>query len=239
MRKRGKYGRLSEADRLEVGARIRSGQTHAEIAAAVGCSTKSVRRLLNRTGGLPPRGRNRSPRHLTVAEREEISRGLKAGDSYRSITVRLGRAPSTISREVSANGSRERYRAWRAEERAAGKARHPKVSKLARSPRLRRKVERLLAERWSPQQIAHRLRLDHPSDPEMRVSHETIHQSLYVQTRGALGKEPRVPRTGPDAKGGARVTGPGGAAEHMVSVPSGRQARIGRYGPGGKGPGPR
>ena len=114
MRQREKYGRLSEADRLEIGDRIRNGQTHAETAAAVGCSTKSVQRLLQRTGGLAPRGRHRSPHHLTVAEREEISRGLKAGDSYRLIAGRLGRAPSTISREVAANGSRERYRAWRA-----------------------------------------------------------------------------------------------------------------------------
>ena len=208
MRKRGKYGRLSEADRLDVGARIRSRQTHAKIAAAVGCSTKSVQGLLNCTGGLPLRGRNRSPLHLTVAEREEISRGLRAGDSYRSIAGRLGRGPSTLSREVSANGSRERYRAGRAEEWAAGKTRRPKVAKLARSPRLRRKVERLLAERWSPQRIAHCLRLDHPSDPEMRVSHETIYQPLYVQTRDALRKElTAYLRTG-RREDGRRGTGP-------------------------------
>ncbi len=189
MRRREEHGRLSEGDRLEVGDRIKSGQTHAEVAVAVGCSTKSIQRLLIRTGGLAPRGRNRSPLHLTTAEREEISRGLRAGDSCRAIARRLGRAPSTISREVAANSSRKRYRAWRAERRAAEKAHRPKVAKLARCPRLRRKVEGLLAERWSPQQIAHRLRLDHPSDSEMRVSHETIYQSLYVQTRGALRKE--------------------------------------------------
>ena len=134
MRRREKYGRLSEADRLEIGDRIWSGQTHAEAAAAVGCSTKSIQRLLTRTGGLAPRGRNRSPRQLTVAEREEISRGLRAGDSFRVIARRLGRAPSTISREVAANGSRQRYRAWRGERRAAEKARRPKVAKLARCP---------------------------------------------------------------------------------------------------------
>ena len=134
MRRREKYGRLSEADRLEIGDRIWSGQTHAEAAAAVGCSTKSIQRLLTRTGGLAPRGRNRSPRQLTVAEREEISRGLRAGDSFRVIARRLGRAPSTISREVAANGSRQRYRAWRGERRAAEKARRRKVAKLARCP---------------------------------------------------------------------------------------------------------
>ena len=85
MRRREKYGRLSEKDRLEIGDRIWSGQTHAEAAAAVGCSTKSIQRLLTRTGGLAPRGRNRSPCQLTVAEREEISRGLRAGDSFRVI----------------------------------------------------------------------------------------------------------------------------------------------------------
>ncbi|WP_420636633.1 IS30 family transposase [Candidatus Palauibacter sp.] len=219
MRQREKYGRLSEADRVEIGDRIKNGQTHAEVAAAVGCSTKSVQRLLIRTGGLAPRGRNRSPHHLTVAEREEISRGLKAGDSYRLIAGRLGRAPSTISREVAANGSRERYRAWRAERRASGKARRPKVAKLARCPRLRRKVERLLAERWSPRQIAHRLRLDHPSDPEMRVSHETIYQSLYVQTRGALRKElTAYLRTGRTRRRSPRHRPGEGRLKGMVSI---------------------
>lgn len=217
MRQRGKYG-LS-TDRIEVGAWIRGGQTHAEIAVAVGCSTKSVQRLLNRTGGLPLRGRHRSPLHLIVAEREEISRGLKAGESYRAIAGSLGRAPSTISREVTANGSRARYRAWRAEERAAGKARRPKVAKLVRHPRLRRKVEHLLAERWSPQQIAHRLRLDHPSDPDMRVSHETIYQSLYVQTRGALRKElTAYLRTGRTRRRSPRHRPGEGRLKDMVSI---------------------
>ena len=158
MRRRGKYGRLNEADRLEIADRIRGGQTHAEVAAAIRCSTKSIQRLLNRTGGLTLRARNRSPRQLSAAKREETSRGLKAGDSYRAIARHLGRAPSTISREVAANGSRQRYRAWRTERRAAVKARRPKLAKLARCPRLRRTVERLLAERRSPEHIAHRLR---------------------------------------------------------------------------------
>ena len=219
MRQRGKYGRLIEADRLEIADRIRGGQTHAEVAAAIGCSTKSIQRLLNRIGGLTPRARNRSPRQLTAAEREEISRGLKAGDSYRAIAMRLGRAPSTISREVAANGSRQRYRAWRAERRAAVKARRPKVAKLARCPRLRRKVERLLAERWSPEQIAHRLRIDHPSDPEMWVSHETIYQSLYVQTRGALRKElTAYLRTGRTRRRSPRHRPGEGRLKAMVSI---------------------
>ena len=189
MRPREEHGRLSRSDRLEIRERIRAGQTHAEIASAIGCSTKSVQRLLVRTGGYPPRRRVRSPLRLTVGEREEISRGLKAGDSFRAIARRLNRAPSTISREVVANGSRNRYRAWRAERRARRMARRPKTAKLARNPRLRAKVERWLAQRWSPEQIAHRLKLEHPDGPEMHVSHETIYRSLFVQARGALRKE--------------------------------------------------
>jgi len=159
------------------------------VAAAVDCSTKSIQRLLKRTGGLPPRVSTRSPLRLSPAEREEISRGLLVGESLRRIADRLERAPSTVSRDVAVNGGRRRYRAWRAEAAASRRARRPKAAKLVRSPRLRREVERLLDERWSPQQIAHRLRLDHPDDQEMRVSHETIYQSLFVQARGALRKE--------------------------------------------------
>jgi IS30 family transposase len=159
------------------------------VAVVVGCSTKAIQRLLNRTGGLPLRLRDRSPLRLSAAEREEISRGLLVGESVRRIAGRLKRAPSTVSREVVRNGGRRRYRAWRAEAGVSRRARRPKVAKLARSPRLRHEVERLLAERWSPQQIAQRLRLAHPDDQEMRVSHETIYQSLFVQGRGALRKE--------------------------------------------------
>ena len=190
MRGRPDYGkRLSDAERLEIRTRIAAGATHWETAEAVGCSTKAVQRLLKRTGGLPPRTVARSSLRLSLCEREEISRGLKAGDSYRALARRLDRAPSTVSREVAANGSRSGYRAWRAERRAVQEARRPRVTKLARCPRLREQVERLLAQRWSPEQIAHRLALDHPLDPEMRVSHETIYRSLFVQTRGALRKE--------------------------------------------------
>ena len=122
---------------------------------------------------------------------------MQDGASCRAIAARLGRSPSTVAREVSANGGRQRYRAWRADEAAVRRARRPKVPRLLRFPRLRTAVERLLAARWSPQQIAHRLAMDHPDDPEMRVSHETIYQSLFVQTRGALRRElTRFLRTG-------------------------------------------
>lgn len=181
--------RLSAGERSKIRAQIAAGKTHWEVAEAVGCSTKTVQRLLVKTGGFPARARGRSPLRLSLAEREEISRGLRAGESYRAIARRLGRAPSTVSREVGAQGSRSGYRAWRAERRALEAARRPKVPKLARNALLRAEVERPLAQRWSPEQIARRLALDHPNDPEMRVSHETIYRSLFVQTRGALRKE--------------------------------------------------
>lgn len=190
MPSRGDHGRrLSAAERSEIRTRVAAGQTHWEVAEAVGCSTKTVQRLLVKTGGLASRSRPRSPHRLSLAEREEISRGLRAGESYRAIARRLGRAPSTVSREVAAHGSRTGYRAWRGERRAFQAARRPKVPRLVRNDRLRAEVERRLAQRWSPEQIARRLALDHPDDPAMRVSHETIYRSLFVQTRGALRKE--------------------------------------------------
>ncbi|MDP2584402.1 MAG: IS30 family transposase [Candidatus Palauibacterales bacterium] len=186
----GDHGRrLSRRERSEIRARIAAGETHWEAAEAVDCSTKTVQRLLVKTGGLPSRARPRSPLRLSLAEREEISRGLRAGDSCRAIARRLGRAPSTVSREVAAHGSRVGYRAWRADEQAVRAARRPKIPKLARHPLLRAEVERRLAQRWSPQQIARRLALVFPDDPEMRVSHESICRSLFVQARGALRKE--------------------------------------------------
>jgi IS30 family transposase len=177
------------AERREIQQRVATGETFAAVAAAVGCSTKSIQRHFVGTGGLAPRVQVRSPLRLSLAEREEISRGLRAGDSRRAIARHLGRAPSTVSRDVGPNGGRPGYRAWQAERRAIRDARRPKVAKLAHCPRLRAVVERRLAQRWSPQQIAHRLRLDHPAEPEMRVSHETIYRSLFVQARGALRHE--------------------------------------------------
>jgi IS30 family transposase len=190
MRHRGDSGnRLSNAERLDIRRRVAAGERFETAAAAVGCSTKSIQRLVVRHGGLRPRATPRSPLRLSLSEREEISRGLTSGWAMRTIAKQLGRAPSTVSREVAVNGGRRRYRAWQAEETSARRARRPKPAKLVRYPRLRREVERLLAQRWSPQQIAHRLVHDHPEDQEMRVSHETIYRSLFVQARGALRKE--------------------------------------------------
>jgi IS30 family transposase len=170
-----------------------------------------VQRLLVKTGGVKPRAKPQSALRLSLPEREEISRGLLAGESCRCIAARLGRSPSTVSREVAFDGRRERYRAWRADARARRRSRRPKPPKLLASPRLRREVERRLQLRWSPQQIAARLVLDYPDDPEMRVSHETIYQSLFVQGRGALRKElTRCLRTGrAQRRPQGRITGAG------------------------------
>jgi IS30 family transposase len=148
-----------------------------------------VRRVAEVDGLWRPPTRARPRLRLSLVEREEISRGLRAGESLRSIAARLGRAPSTVSREVARGGAPAGYRAWRAEWLAARRARRPKQRKLAANPELRLRVETLLAERWSPAQISARLRHDHAHQPEMWVSPETIYQSLFVQGRGALRSE--------------------------------------------------
>jgi IS30 family transposase len=211
--------RLTCAERLELQRRVRAGETHEGAATALGCSAKSVQRLLVKTGGVKPRSTPQSALRLSLPEREEISRGLLAGDSCRVIARRLGRAPSTVSRDVAEAGHRERYRAWRAEETAHRRAHRPKIAKLIAVPRLRCAVERGLRHRWSPQQITARLALDYPDDLEMRVSHETIYQSLFVQGRGALRQElTRCLRTGrAQRRPLGRATG-AGQLQHMVLI---------------------
>jgi IS30 family transposase len=153
--------------------------------------------FLRETGGVKRQSPRRAERSLTVTEREEISRGVAAGKSCRSIAAGLGRSPSTVSREVARNGGRSRYRAQAADAAALRRAKRPKPAKLVLQPCLRAVVEEKLALRWSPQQIAGWLPLAHPEDPVMRVSHETIYLSLFVQSRGALRKElQRCLRTG-------------------------------------------
>ena len=154
-----------------------------------GVSRHAVLRQIRRLKRRPRQERQRSPLRLSSAEREEISRGLAAGESIRSIASRLGRAPSTVSREVSVNGGARRYRACTADRAAVRRARRPKASKLATCQRLRLVVEEKLEERWSPEQISGWLDRHFPHDPEMHVSHETIYMSLFVQARGALRKE--------------------------------------------------
>jgi IS30 family transposase len=128
------------------------------------------------------------PGRLTVAEREEISLALRRGATLSAIAAELGRAVSTISREVAANGGRDDYRAWRAHEQAHRRSLRPKVRKLA-SPELAGQVTRWLNKWWSPKEISRRLRLEYPDDPMMWVSHETIYKTLFVQGRGELRRE--------------------------------------------------
>jgi len=217
--------RLTAAERLELQCRVRAGATYAAAAVLVGCSAKSVQRLLVKTGGVKSRVRPRSPLRLSLAEREEISRGVLAGASCRHIAAGLGRAPSTVSREIASHGQTG-YRAWRADDRAHQRTRRPKPEKLAEHRRLRREVEQGLARRWSPQQIAARLVVDYPDDPEMRVSHETIYRSLFVQGRGALRRElTRCLRTGrAQRRPRGRANGQG-QLQHMVLL-SARPAEV-------------
>ena len=178
------------SEERELILRLRAGGLgRMEVVAATGRSRATVDRVVAEAGGLPPRRGGRSDGALSLEEREEISRGLRAGQSFRAIARLLQRAPSSISREVNNNGGCDAYRAWAGERHAYAMAARPKQAKLAQFPELGELVERWLKRRWSPQQIANRLRLELPDQPEMWVSHETIYQSLYVQSRGALRKE--------------------------------------------------
>jgi IS30 family transposase len=178
---------LSPAERKQVAARLRAGAAIEELAAELGCSGRTIRRI--RAEWALRRRPGRSELRLSFAERERISRGLASGESARAIAAELGRAASTITREIERCGGRRRYRALAAERRAAERSRRPKPTKLARSERLRCVVEQGLRRRWSPQQIAARLRRDHPGDEELRISHETIYKALYVQSRGELRRQ--------------------------------------------------
>jgi len=149
----------------------------------------SVQRILSVTGGIRPPPRCRSRLSLTLAEREDISRGLVAGHSFRSIAASLGRAPSTVSREVTRNGGRRRYRANKADQAAWDRSQRPKRCKLVKNRALARIVAKKLKQLWSPEQIAGWLKRTYPDDENFQVSHETIYRSLYIQARGALKKE--------------------------------------------------
>jgi IS30 family transposase len=184
------YRRFSPADEDEIWARLRAGHAARPTARALGLTAGGVRAYLVRCGGIRPAPRRRSAGRLSLGEREEISRGLAAGLSLRSIAAGLGRAPSTISREVAAQGGQGGYRAAPADQLAWARARRRKACKLATRPALRAiVVEKLKQEQWSPQQIAGWLKTTYPDDPEMQVSHETIYRTLFIQSRGALRRE--------------------------------------------------
>jgi len=180
---------LTVQEKAEIWRGYRAGNSLRSISRTLGRSIEPLRSLVASTGGRPPVVPRRSGLRLSLAEREEISRGVVAGDSCRLIAGRLRRAPSTVSRELSSNGGRQHYRACQAEQAAWGRARRPKPAKLLSSPQLRQVVEAKLVSRWSPQQIAGWLARTYGGDREMQVSHETIYMSLFVQPRGALRKE--------------------------------------------------
>jgi transposase, IS30 family len=186
----GKWRKIGPAEQREIWDRIGAGENLSSVGRHLGRHSSAIHMLLQRTGGARPReALPRSSRLLSLTEREEISRGLASGQSLRRIAATLGRAPSSISREVERNGGRVTYRAQAAERAARERGRRPKVAKLSRCPRLGAVVEAKLEKKWSPQQIATWLPGAYPNDPEMRVSHETIYMSLFVQGRGALRKE--------------------------------------------------
>jgi IS30 family transposase len=173
----------------QIWVRLRAGEAAKPTARELGLSTGTVRAYLVRCGGIRPAPRRRARGRLSMAEREEISRGLAAGHSIRRIAADLSRAPSTICREVKTNGGTRRYRAAKADRDAWARATRPKRCKLAGSPVLRAIVEERLQRRWSPEQIAGWLKLTYPTSLEMQVSHESIYRTLYVQSRGALRRE--------------------------------------------------
>jgi transposase, IS30 family len=181
--------RLSELEKWRIAELASQGWPTRLIGKEIGRAHNAVARHLRVMRRPPAREPMRSPLRLAHTEREEISRGLAGGESFGAIARRLARSPSTVSREVAANGGRRRYRACGADKAAVRRARRPKRSKLASCDRLRTAVEAKLELRWSPQQISGWLVETFPDDPEMRVSHETIYVSLFVQARGALRKE--------------------------------------------------
>jgi IS30 family transposase len=169
--------------------RYKAGDSVWSIARSFDRYSSSIHGYLSRTGGIRPPERKRHNRCLSLGEREEISRGIVAGLSIRTIASDLGRAPSTISREIGRNGGLESYRANQADQDAWERAKRPKSCKLVLNRPLCRRVERKLERKWSPQQIAGWLKREYPGDDWNQVSHETIYRSLFIQARGAFKKE--------------------------------------------------
>ena len=194
-------------------AALQRGEFITDAAAEVGTYRKKGTRWVAAAGGVRPRrGRDLKRRCLTFSEREEIALCRARGESIRCIARRLGRSPSTVSRELRRNADRRGggYRATTAHALAYERASRPKPAKLATNLALRAKVEQDLSQRYSPEQIAGRLRVEFPGQPEMWVSTETIYQSLYVQSRGALRRElTRCLRTGRALR--QRAVGPASA----------------------------
>ena len=179
----------TETDKSLMWDRWQQGESLNSIARLFGRHHSAIQGILARTGGIRPPVRQRSRRALCLAEREEISRGVVAGLSLRSIASSLGRAPSTVSREINRNGGRRRYRANNADQAAWDRAHRAKTCKLVQNRALARIVAEKLQLQWAPRQIAGWLKYTYPDDESHQVSHETIYKSLFIQARGALKKE--------------------------------------------------
>ena len=179
----------TESQKALMWERWQKGESLQQIAQLFDRNHSSIQSILAATGGIAPAPRCRSRLALTLSEREEISRALVAGHSMRSIAAQLGRAPSTICREIKRNAGQECYRASQADQCAWDRGRRPKTSKLAHNRALARIVAGKLQLQWSPEQVAGWLKRIYPDDPSRQVSHETIYRSLFIQARGALKKE--------------------------------------------------
>jgi len=198
--------RLSSVQKSEIWKLWRDGESQSGIARALEREVGSVHRFIAKRGGIAPPPRTRSRLGLTMSERETISRGLSAGSSARSIAANLGRAASTVSREIERNGGRLKYRAYDADAAAFERALRPKPCTLANNARLRALVANKLKLQWAPVQISGWLKREFRVNKSMHLSHETIYRSLYIQARGVLKKElmahlrmnrvMRVPKTG-------------------------------------------
>ena len=180
---------FTDSECAELWRMYKTGESVLGIGRALGRGGSAVRRVLESTGGIAPTLRCRSSRVLSFVEREEISRGIAAGQSIRAIAKGLKRAPSTVSQEVHRHGGRGRYRAAEADLAAWDSGRRPKLCLLCKNLQLQRLVAGKLKEDWAPQQIAGWLKTEYPKNPELWVSHETIYRSLFVQARGALKRE--------------------------------------------------
>jgi len=179
----------TESQKALMWERWQKGESLQQIAQLFDRNHSSIQPILAATGGIRPAPRCRSRLALTLAEREEISRAMVAGHSIRSIAAQLGRAPSTISRELKRNGGQECYRASQADQSAWDRGRRPKTGKLAQNRALARIVAGKLQRQWSPEQVAGWLKRTYPDDTSRQVSPETIYRSLFIQARGALKKE--------------------------------------------------
>ena len=180
---------ITEGERQKIFDRWFAGESQHSIARSLGRGHTSIQGVLSRTGGIRPRPRKRAQRSLSLCEREEISRGVAAGQSLRSIATALDRAPSTVSREINRNGSRREYRASKADDAAWDRAHRAKTCKLAKNPELAFIVAEKMKFEWSPDQIAGWLKSTYPDNEKYQVSHETIYKTLFIQARGALKKE--------------------------------------------------